>query len=34
MNENILFSYKLIEIRNDSILFNNYYSLIANARTV
>ena len=34
MNENILYSDRLIEIRNDSILFHNYYFPIAAAKAV
>jgi hypothetical protein len=34
MNENILYSDKLIEIRNDSILFHNYYFPIPADKTV
>ena len=33
MNENILYSDKLIEIRNDSILFHNYYFPIPSDKT-
>ena len=34
MNENILYTDGLIEIRNDSILFRNYYFPIPTAKTV
>jgi hypothetical protein len=34
MNENILYSDRLVEIRNDSILFHNYYFPIPNAKSV
>jgi hypothetical protein len=34
MNENILYTDKLIEIRNDTISFHNYYFSIATAKSV
>jgi len=34
MNKNILYADKLVEIRNDSILFHNYYFPIPTSKTV